>query len=50
VVAEVEAVTAEQVQQVARRLLRPDTLHLAVIGPYEDEDRRELEALVAAGL
>jgi predicted Zn-dependent peptidase len=50
VVAEVEAVTAEQVLQVARRLLRPDALHLAVIGPYEDEDRRDLEALVAGGL
>ncbi|NNJ11489.1 insulinase family protein [Chloroflexales bacterium ZM16-3] len=49
VVAEVEAVTAEQVQQVARRLLRTEALHLAVIGPYEDEDRRELEAIVAGG-
>ncbi|MBX0329256.1 insulinase family protein [Oscillochloris sp. ZM17-4] len=49
VVAEVEAVTAEQVRQVARRLLRTEALHLAVIGPYEDEDRRELEAIVAAG-
>ncbi|NTW97818.1 MAG: insulinase family protein [Oscillochloris sp.] len=47
VVAEVEAVTADQVLQVARRLLRPDALHLAVIGPYEDEDRRELETLVS---
>jgi predicted Zn-dependent peptidase len=50
VVAEVEAVTADQVLGVARRLLRPEALHLAVIGPYEDEDRRELEALVANGL
>lgn len=50
VVAEVEAVSAEQVLRVARRLLRSDALHLAVIGPYEDEDRRELEALVGSGL
>lgn len=50
VVAEVEAVTAEQVQQVARRLLRREALHLAVIGPYEDDDRRELETLMAGGL
>ncbi|MEI7644970.1 MAG: pitrilysin family protein [Chloroflexales bacterium] len=50
VVAEVEAVTAAQVLGVARRLLRPEAMHLAVIGPYEDEDRRELEALVAASL
>jgi predicted Zn-dependent peptidase len=46
VVAEVEAVTADQVQHVARRLLRPEALHLAVIGPYEDDDRHDLEALV----
>jgi predicted Zn-dependent peptidase len=50
VVAEVEAVTADQVLGVARRLLRPEALHLAVIGPYEDEDRRELELLVSDGL
>jgi len=50
VVAEVEAVTADHVLGVARRLLRPEALHLAVIGPYEDEDRRELEVLVSDGL
>jgi predicted Zn-dependent peptidase len=50
VVAEVEAVSADQVLRVARRLLRPEALHLAVIGPYEDEDQRELEGLVSAGL
>jgi predicted Zn-dependent peptidase len=50
VVAEVEAVTVADVQRVARRLMRNDALHLAVIGPYAPEDRRELEALIAAGL
>lgn len=48
VVAEVEAVTAADVLRVARRLLRNDAMHLAVIGPYGDEDQRDLEALVRA--
>jgi predicted Zn-dependent peptidase len=37
VVAEIEAVTQEDVLRVAKRLIRPDALHLAVIGPYTDE-------------
>ena len=46
VVAEVEAVTREDVLRVARRVLREDALHLAVIGPYDDaEDLRELLTL-----
>jgi len=46
VVAEVEAVTRADVQRVARRVLREDALHLAVIGPYDDgEDLRKLLAL-----
>lgn len=47
VVAEVEAVTAADVQRVARRLMRRDALHLAVIGPYTADDRQELEGLLA---
>ncbi|HMQ33698.1 MAG TPA: pitrilysin family protein [Chloroflexaceae bacterium] len=50
VVAEVEAVTAEDVQRVARRLMRGDALHLAVIGPYGPDDARELEGMIAEGL
>ncbi len=50
VVAEVEAVTAADVQRVARRLMRSSALHLSVIGPYGADDRRELEALIAEGL
>ncbi len=50
VVAEVEAVTAADVERVARRLMRANALHLAVIGPYGPDDRRELEGLIAAGL
>lgn len=46
VIAEVEAVTAAEVQRVARRLLRTEALHLAVIGPYEEDDYRELQALI----
>lgn len=37
VVAEVEAVTREDVLRVARRVLREEAMHLAVIGPYDDD-------------
>ncbi|MBK9943572.1 MAG: insulinase family protein [Kouleothrix sp.] len=37
VVAEVEQVTRADVLRVARRVLREDSMHLAVIGPYEDD-------------
>lgn len=38
VVAEIESVTQDDVLRVAQRLIKPDALYLAVIGPYEDED------------
>ena len=37
VVAEIEAVTQDDVMRVAQRLIKPDALYLSVIGPYEDE-------------
>jgi predicted Zn-dependent peptidase len=45
VVAEVEAVRREDVLRVARRVLREEAMHLAVIGPYEDVD--DLRALLS---
>ena len=36
VMARIEAVTAEQVQELAQELFRPDRLSLALIGPYTD--------------
>lgn len=50
VVAEVEAVTVADVQRVARRLVRSEGLHLAVVGPYSADDQRDLEALIAGEL
>jgi predicted Zn-dependent peptidase len=44
VVAEVEAVTCEDVLRVAGRVLREDATHLAVIGPYDDGE--ELKKLL----
>ena len=32
----IDAVTAEEVQELARELFRPDRLSLALIGPYTD--------------
>jgi predicted Zn-dependent peptidase len=37
--AQIDAVTAEDVQRVARDLIAHDKLHLAVIGPFEDDER-----------
>lgn len=43
VVAEVEAITRDDILRVAQRVLREDAMHLAVIGPYEDgEELRDL--------
>ncbi|MBU0982099.1 insulinase family protein [Patescibacteria group bacterium] len=36
---EIDEVTAEDVHRVAKDLLQDDALYLAVIGPYEDEER-----------
>jgi predicted Zn-dependent peptidase len=47
VIAEVEAVTADDLLRVARRLIRPALMHLAVIGPYDADDRRELETILS---
>jgi predicted Zn-dependent peptidase len=46
VVAEVEAVTREDVLRVARRVLREEAVHLAVIGPYEEGEGEELRKLL----
>ncbi|HEY1014118.1 MAG TPA: pitrilysin family protein [Herpetosiphonaceae bacterium] len=37
IVAWIEAVSHEDIQRVARRLIRDDNLYLSVIGPHEDE-------------
>lgn len=39
VLAGFDAVTAEDVQRVAQELIRDDKLNLALIGPFDDEDR-----------
>lgn len=46
VIAEIEAVTPADIRRVARRLIRPEGLHLAVIGPYAEPDERELQAII----
>jgi predicted Zn-dependent peptidase len=38
VMAKIEAVTAEEVQELAQELFRPDRLSLALIGPYSDPE------------
>jgi len=35
VMARIDAVTAEQIQELATELFRPDVLNLAIVGPYE---------------
>jgi predicted Zn-dependent peptidase len=46
--AKIDEVTAEDVQRVARDLIAGDKLRLAVIGPFDDEDRFR-QALTAGG-
>jgi predicted Zn-dependent peptidase len=41
---EIESVTADQIQELAREMFREDRLNLAVIGPFEDET--EFKSLV----
>jgi predicted Zn-dependent peptidase len=47
VMAKIDAVTAEEVQDLARELFRPDRLNLALLGPYTDPQpfARLLESL-----
>jgi predicted Zn-dependent peptidase len=37
----IEAVTAEDVQQLAQELIKDEAIRLAVIGPFDDPDRFE---------
>jgi predicted Zn-dependent peptidase len=46
VVAEIEAVTRADVLRVAQRVLREEAMHLAVIGPYQEQDGEDLRKLL----
>lgn len=39
IIAGVDAVTAEQVKEVARDIFQPNLMNLAVVGPYKEEER-----------
>ena len=39
VFAKIEAVTAAQIQALAKKLFRPERLNLAIIGPFKDEEK-----------
>lgn len=41
VIAQTQAVTAEQIQQVARDIMKNDGLNLAIIGPFKNKERFE---------
>ena len=41
VIAQIQAVTAEQIQAVAKEIIKNDGLNLAVIGPFKDKERFE---------
>ncbi len=45
VVEQIEAVTADQVLEMAQQLFQPDSLRLAVVGPYQEQDDRFRELL-----
>lgn len=50
VVAEVEAVTRDDVLRVARQILQRNSMHLAIIGPYTDEDVARLHTILETAL
>jgi predicted Zn-dependent peptidase len=50
VVAEIEAVTLDDVLRVAQRLVRRDALQLALIGPYSADDEHRLRSLLEQAL
>jgi len=39
--AKIEAVTMDDVMRVAREILNPDLLNLAIVGPFDDQARFE---------
>lgn len=41
ILARIDAVTAEDVHRVAQKLLKPENMKLALIGPFEDKERFE---------
>jgi predicted Zn-dependent peptidase len=45
VVAQIEDVTVEQVQELAQELFQPDKLYLAIVGEYEGQEERFAELL-----
>jgi predicted Zn-dependent peptidase len=49
IIARIDALTAEDLRRVARRLIRPDGARLAVVGPQDGHEIEKLEELVAGG-
>jgi predicted Zn-dependent peptidase len=47
---ELLSLSAENVQQVVQQLLTPSTINLAVVGPWAEKDRRQVERLLHAGI
>ncbi|NWJ48297.1 MAG: insulinase family protein [Chloroflexi bacterium] len=45
VVERIEAVTAEQIQELAKEMFTDENLRLSVVGPYKDQDERFLNLL-----
>jgi len=46
VLEEIDAVTTDDVQRVARRLFRQEKLNLAVVGPYESNKEEDFRSLL----
>ncbi len=47
---ELSNLSADHVQQVVQQLLTPSSMNLAVVGPWTDKNRRQVERLFHAGL
>ncbi|MBD1400714.1 M16 family metallopeptidase [Pelovirga terrestris] len=47
---ELLSLSAENIRQVVQQLVTPSTINLAVVGPWSEQDRRQVERLLHAGL
>lgn len=45
-VKEIQAVTASEVRAIARKIFKNDRLNLALIGPFEDKDKKQFEEIL----
>jgi predicted Zn-dependent peptidase len=46
VLEKIEKITVEDINRVAKKLLQPERMKLAIIGPYQEVDKENFEKLL----